>query len=107
MIHSFNNQQKSYTEFLKQYFPHQEATTCGADQQGRHELANHFHVVRAYEDGLAPIPASAVSSSVIYATKALKSKTKVTALIYPSDIYYAGVIPTMEEKQLNQLYLNS
>lgn len=28
---------------------------------------------------------------------------KVTALIYPSDIYYAGVIPRKEGKQLTQL----
>lgn len=68
----------------------------GTDQWGRHELANHFHVVSAYEDGLAPIPASVVSSS--YATKVLKSKTKVTTLIYLSDIYYAGVIPRKEGK---------
>lgn len=49
------------------------------------------------------IPPSAVRSPVNYATKALKSKTKIIALIYPSDTYYAGLIHRKEEQQLHQL----
>lgn len=42
-------------------FPHQVATTFRTDQWRRHELTNHFHLARAYEDGLVPIPVSVVS----------------------------------------------
>lgn len=42
--------------------PHLVATTFGTDQWEWHELTNHFYIARAYEDGLVPTPASAVSS---------------------------------------------